>query len=125
MKSEQINSYKDLDVWNEAIELTIMIYELSMHFPKDELYGLTNQIRRSASSIPANIAEGWGRISSKEFKRFLLIARGSAMETETHLIIAVKLDYINRDSAVPIWKQIEKVNKLLFGTIRSIENKAR
>lgn len=92
-----MHTYRDLIVWQKGIELSVAVYEFSLSFPREELYGLTSQIRRSAASIPANIAEGRLRESKKEFKRFLLIAFGSGGELETHLEIVKK-----------IWKDLDK-----------------
>ena len=86
-----INIYRDLEIWQRAMELAAQAYHLTKGFPKEELFGLTSQIRRAASSIPANIAEGWGRSGSKEFQQFLQIAQGSLRELETHLILAQRV----------------------------------
>ena len=93
---------------------------MTKKFPNEERYGLSSQIRRAAVSIPSNIAEGWGRMSRKELRRYILIARGSAMEVETQIILAVKLEFMTREDAIPIWKQQESVNKLLSGMLRSL-----
>ena len=89
-----MNSYKDLVVWQKAIDLTIEIYSLTNRFPKEEMYGLVSQIRRSAVSIPSNIAEGQARKYHQQFSHFLSIAQGSLAELETQIIIAMKLGYI-------------------------------
>ena len=89
-----MNSYKDLVVWQKAIDLTIDIYSLTKSFPKEEMYGLVSQIRRSAVSIPSNIAEGQARKYHQQFSHFLSIAQGSLAELETQVIIAMKLGYI-------------------------------
>lgn len=89
-----MNSYKDLVVWQKAIDLTIEIYSLTNLFPKEEMYGLVSQIRRSAVSIPSNIAEGQARKYHQQFSHFLSIAQGSLAELETQIIIAMKLGYI-------------------------------
>ena len=88
---EKIRSYKDLIVWQKAIQLVILIYKITEQFPKEELYGLTSQIRRSAISVPSNIAEGTGRSTRKDYKQFARIALGSVNELETQLIIAKNL----------------------------------
>jgi len=120
MKNENIKTYRDMDVWKEAMNLAELIYKNMKVLPKDEIYGLVNQIQRAAVSIPANIAEGWGRMSKKEFKRFCSIARGSSMELETHLILVVRLKYISKEQMLPIWSQLQVVNKLLYGLIRTL-----
>jgi len=92
-----IHSYKDLIVWQRSMELVVSIYELTDQFPKEEIYGITSQIRRSSISVPSNIAEGAGRKSPKEFKQFLFIALGSLSELETQIIIAKNLKYIDKE----------------------------
>ncbi len=83
-----LESYRELKVWQKAIDLVVECYRLSQAFPKDEIYGLTSQLRRASVSIPANIAEGYGRGSHGEYLQFLAVAQGSLKEVETHLIIA-------------------------------------
>ena len=90
-------SYKDLVAWQKAMELVTATYRASANFPKDDLFGLTSQLRRAAVSIPSNIAEGQGRLSEKEFRYFLGQSRGSLMEVETQLQIAQNLGYLNDD----------------------------
>ncbi len=89
----QVNSYKDLIVWQRAVELVIEVYRVSDTFPRREMYSLTDQIRRAASAIPANIAEGRARGTRRDFARFVSMARGSLAELETHLIVAERLGY--------------------------------
>lgn len=88
----KINSYKDLIVWQKAMELVVKVYELTDKFPKEEIYGLTSQMRRAAISIPSNIAEGTCRGTRKDYRQFLLIAYGSCSELETQLEIAKRLN---------------------------------
>ena len=92
-----IQTYRDLTVWQKSMDLVAEIYRLTKLFPQEELFGLTSQIRRAAVSVPANIAEGYGRIHRKEYLHHLSIARGSLMEVETHLQIAVRLTFLERD----------------------------
>ena len=94
-KKKQAKNFKKLKVWQKGIELVVDIYNKSQTFPKEEIYGLTSQIRRSSVSIPSNIAEGSGRNSDKEFNRFLDISLGSSFELETQLIIAHKLKFLS------------------------------
>src|SRR5262245_28097104 len=89
-----IKSYRDLLVWQKAIDLVVESYRATAQFPKSETYGLISQIRRAATSIPANIAEGYGRGSRKDYTQFLFIAQGSLKELETHFIVAEKLSYL-------------------------------
>ncbi|GAG56333.1 unnamed protein product, partial [marine sediment metagenome] len=95
---EGIKRFKDLRIWQKGIEVVTDIYTLTKKFPKEELYGLTSQIRRSAISIPTNIAEGFNRFHNKEYKQFLYIALGSCAELETQIEIATGLKYINEDN---------------------------
>lgn len=116
-----MSNHKDLEVWKYSIEFVSNIYELTKNFPKDELYGLTNQIRRCAVSIPSNIAEGSARQSDKEFMQFLYIAMGSLAELETQLIISQNLSYIKN-----INEQLDKIiviRKLIVGLIKYLRNK--
>src|SRR5687767_5342726 len=114
-------SYRNLEVWQKSMDLVVEVYKLSKQFPKDEQFGLTPQIRRAAVSISANIAEGQGRLSDGDFLRFLRIARGSLTETETHLLIAVRLEYVSREEAKPIWSLLQETSRLLTNLIHSLE----
>ena len=114
-------SYKDLIVWQKSVDLVKLVYSLIEVFPTDEKFGLTTQIKRSAISIPSNIAEGWGRESSKSNIQFLKISRGSLFELETQLILAKELDFIKSDQNVELL--IEEIGKMLNGLIKSIEVK--
>ena len=107
-----IKSYRDLIVWQKSMNLVEMIYKLVNQFPKNEEYCLSSQIRRCAISIPSNIAEGYGRKYTAEYKRFLTIARGSLFELQTQVQIAKRLDYINdklNDSSEKLVLEIEKM----------------
>ena len=98
IKLTAMKTFRDLIVWQKAMELVTLIYQLSKSFPKDELYGLTSQMRRSAVSIPANIAEGYGRKSTQDYLRFLHISMSSNYELQTLLEIACNLKYLSMDS---------------------------
>ena len=121
MHDASVQSYRDLRVWREAMLLAEMCYRHTRSFPKDELFGLTAQIRRAAASIPANIAEGYGREQTKAYMQFLRIAQGSCKEVETHVILADRV----LDSAPPgsesLLNQAEIVGKMLRGLIRSLD----
>ncbi|MCS7216038.1 MAG: four helix bundle protein [Thermodesulfovibrio sp.] len=119
----KIQSYQDLQVWKKGIELTEKIYQVCKSFPQEEKYALTSQIQKSAISIPANIAEGWGRNSKKEYIQFLSIARGSVYELETHLIIAQKIGYIQEALLKELLQMTESLGKMLLSLIRSLEKK--
>ncbi len=118
-----MKSYKELGVWRKAVSLALDVYKLTSHFPDSEKFGLTSQIRRAATSIPANIAEGWGRGSTKEYVQFLLVARGSLMELETHLIIGQKLQYLNQEQLAVVQQQIQEVGKMLNGLVQSLRGR--
>jgi four helix bundle protein len=118
-----MKSHKDLDVWNKGIDLVTMIYNITRRFPKDELYSLTNQIRRAAISIPSNIAEGAARNSTKEFIHFLFISLGSVAELETQIYLSVKLNYIESSASSTIQGELIKLRQMLLGLIHYLENK--
>ncbi len=115
-------SHKDLDVWKKSIELVTLVYEITKSFPTEEVYGITNQIRRSAVSIPSNIAEGAGRGSDAEFIRFLNIAQGSLSELETQLIISQNLKYL---TSKEIFKILEEIRKMMWGLKNYLQNKPK
>ncbi len=120
MDGKTLRTHKDLDVWKKAMDLAAHVYSLTARFPKEELYGLTSQIRRSAVSIPSNIAEGAARHSRKEFIQFLHIASGSVAELETQLLLAIRMRFISSDSII---SHVEEVRKLLLGLLRSLKKK--
>src|SRR5688572_4205297 len=109
----EIESYRDLRIWQGGIELVKSCYCLTKSFPKDELFGLTSQIRRSATSIPANIAEGYGRDSTGEYIQFLRIAQGSLKELETHLIIACEVEIATPRQTDPLLQQADALGKMV------------
>jgi four helix bundle protein len=108
-----MEDFKDLKVWSKAHELTLMIYQKTRVFPKEEIYGLTSQMRRSASSIGANIAEGCGRRPDPEMKRFVQIARGSASELEYHLFLAKDLRFLSADEFSDLEAKILEIQRML------------
>jgi len=117
-----VMTHRDLDVWKNGIELVKKIYILTKDSPKEEIYTLTSQIRRSAISIPSNIAEGAARNSKKEFIQFLYIALGSAAELETQLIVAKELGYIKD---LNIFDDFEKLKIQLIGLIKYLKNREK
>lgn len=119
----KINSYSDLTVWQKSIQLVEMIYVITKDFPKDELYALTNQIRRAAVSIPSNIAEGQQRNSTEQFCYFLSIAQGSKAEVETQVIIAKRLNYITENKEKELLKQLEEISKMLVALKKRLSQK--
>lgn len=110
--------HTDLDAWKLSMDLVLDIYLKTKLFPSDEKFGLTNQIRRAAVSIPSNIAEGASRNSNKEFIQFLYVSLGSASELETQFIIALKLNYISQEEYDSISDKIRIVSKLIMGLIK-------
>ena len=118
-----IKTHKDLDVWKKSVSLVTLIYEMTKGFPKDELYGLTNQIRRSAVSIPSNIAEGSARKGNKEFAQFLYIGLGSLSELETQLIISSNLKYISSERCEQIMNDLNDIRRMLVGLIKYVKAK--
>ena len=117
------SSHQDLVAWQEAMPLVEMIYRSTALFPKDEVFGLSAQLRRSAVSIPSNIAEGAGRNSSRELFQFLGIANGSLAEVQTQLEIARRLGYLESETDCP--KQASRVGKLLIGLRRAIQDRGK
>lgn len=107
--------HSNLDVWKKAVDYTVEIYRITENFPKDERFGLTSQIRRASVSIAANIAEGAGRKSSKEFLRFLAIAQGSASEVETELVIAHRLSYLDDRVHAELGAKLDDIGRMITG----------
>jgi len=116
-----MKTYKELEVWQRATELVVSTYELTRTFPADEKFGLTQQIRKASVSVAANIAEGWGRNSTREYIQFLTIARGSLMELETHFILSAKLGYTEQHSLDAVSKEIKSVGMMLNRLIKSLQ----
>lgn len=114
-------AYRGLEAWQKGVDMVEEVYRIIQSLPKEELFGLSGQMRRAAVSIPANIAEGYGRIHEGDYLRHLSVARGSLMELETHLIIAVRLKLVSRDAARELWKHTQEVGKLISGLIRSTQ----
>jgi len=117
-------SFKDLRVWQEAMKFTVEIYRATAQFPRHELYGLSNQLRRAAVSIPSNIAEGKGHRTDREFGNFLHYSRGSLLEVQTQLMIAKELQYISDDEAQRLLTSADAIGKSLNSLINSLREKA-
>jgi four helix bundle protein len=111
-----------LIAWQKGIELVAAIYRVTQTFPKEEIYGLTSQLRRAAVSVPSNIAEGQGRKSKPEFRHFLHNAAGSLMEVETQATIAAVLGYLQRDKEAELLSQTNELGRIINGLIASMEN---
>ncbi|MGB3535841.1 MAG: four helix bundle protein [Microcoleaceae cyanobacterium] len=117
-----ISNFKDLRVWQNGMDIAEKCYFLTQLFPKSELYGMVQQIRRSAVSIPANIAEGYGRRYRREYVRFLNIAQGSINELETHLILSVNVGLCEHQPTEVIINLLEQESKMIVTLIRKLEN---
>lgn len=116
-----LKSYRDLEVWQRGIDLVAAIYRLTDTFPQEERYGLTSQPRRAAVSVPANIAEGYSRTHRRDYLHHLSVARGSLAELETHLLISVRLEIVQRESIAEVWNLSQEVGKMLTKLVRSLE----
>jgi four helix bundle protein len=121
--SGRVSSYQDLLVWKAAMELAVSCYTATDDFPQKEAFGLTSQIRRSSSSVPANIAEGYGRENRGSFVQFLRISQGSLKELETHLILSGKVALLEPDAVARLLGHAEEVGKMLRALIRSLQRK--
>jgi len=113
--------YRDLKVWEKAMDLVEQVYGLTRKFPSEEMYGLTSQIRRAAVSVPSNIAEGHGQGSSAAFSRFLSIALGSLKEVETQTLIAERLKYIATEESSELLAQSDQIGKMITGLKKSLK----
>lgn len=118
-----MKDFKDLKVWQKAHELTVSIYTVSRTFPREEIYGVTSQLRRAAVSIGANIAEGCGRRSDGEFVRFLQIARGSSSEVEYHLLLSRDLKFMPESGFETLQKKLSEVQRMLTSLVSAIEQR--
>jgi four helix bundle protein len=116
-----MRNYRDLQTWNKAHNLTLELYKLSRQFPKEEVYGLTSQLRRAASSIGANLAEGCGRQSNPEFARFVRISVGSASELDYHLLLASDLGFIESAAYGRLSRSLTEVRKMLASLLSTVE----
>ncbi len=116
-----LQSYRDLRVWQEAMNLAVLAYGISKSLPKEEMFGLTSQIRRSSASIPASIAEGYGRENKGNYIQFLRIAQGSLKELETHLLLSERVELLTEAQIQPALDQAASVGKMLRALIRSLE----
>ena len=120
-----IESYRDLRVWREAMDLAETCYRLTSSLPREEMFGITLQIRRAAVSIPANIAEGYGRDSKGSYGQFLRVAQGSLKELETHLLLSQRLGCTAEESVAPLLSSCDSLGRMLRSLIRSIERSSK
>lgn len=118
---EKITSYKQLKIWQFGIEAVKEVYALVGTFPKEELYGLTSQMKRAVISIPSNIAEGFKRFHNKEYRQFLFIALGSIAELETQLIIANELSFISKEKLNSISDKLEQISKMISSLMKKLK----
>lgn len=118
-----MNYFKELKVWQKAIELVTETYLVTKEFPKDELFGLVSQIRRCVISIPSNIAEGCGRKTNKDFSNFLGVALGSSFEFETQIIISKNIGYLTNEQFTVLESEIQHIQNMLIKLQSSLENK--
>ena len=118
-----IQSFKDLLVWQKALTLSVLCYELTKAFPKDEMYGMTAQIRRASVSVPANIAEGHGREHTRSFIQFLRVAQGSLKELETHLMLAEQVNLAPAAALAPAYAMTDEIGRMLRALIRALQEK--
>jgi|SRR5689334_7297010 four helix bundle protein len=124
-RETRIGSYRDLRVWQDAMTLAELCYRLTRAFPKEEMFGFSSQIRRSASSIPANIAEGHGRENTQTFIQYLRIAQGSLKELETHLLLAERVGVLRKTATALPMQQAEVLGRMLRSLIRSLQNRIK
>ena len=117
-------TYRDLLVGKRAMDLVEAVYKLSEQFPEREKFGLTSQMQRAAVSVPANIAEGYGRVHRGDYVHHLSIARGSLAELETHVAIGVRLGYANREDALHVWEIAQDVGKMLRSMIQTMQRES-
>ncbi len=122
MNNEKIKSFTDLEAWKEGHKLVLMIYETTKRFPKEEIFGLINQLRRAAVSITSNIAEGFSRKTSKDKNHFYLISLGSLTETQNQILVAKDVKYLNQEDFNKIAQQTVLVSKLINGLIKFCNN---
>ena len=120
-----MSNYRDLDVWQKSRRLTTAVYRLTRKFPREEMFGLTQQMRRAAVSVPCNIAEAHGRRTNADITNFLLIARGSLLELETEAILAADLEYASQEEADKILARVTATVRPLNGLIRHYTAKAK
>lgn len=118
-----VKHYRDLKVWQVAMDLAEQCYLATKTFPREELFGMTSQIRRAAASIPANIAEGQGRRHTREFLNHLSMARGSLMELETHLLLSQRVGILSQQAMEPLLAQTDHISRMLSGLRRALEAK--
>ena len=118
-----MRDFRRYDIWQRSFKVVLLIYRLTNRFPVAEVYGLTSQLRKSSNSVAANIAEGCGRGSEADFARFLRISVGSASETQSHIMIAAGLGYLDKETADEVLDEISQIRQMIGGLIRSLGRK--
>jgi four helix bundle protein len=121
MRRQPVQSHRELIIWQRAIQLCVAVYEVTRSFPRDEIYGLTNQLRRASVSIPSNIAEGYGRLSREQYRHFLGIAQGSNLELQTQLVIAKELGYAAESAVGKVEAVSYEVGKMLTALLKKLQ----
>ena len=121
-KPDQVRDYRDLIVWQEAMDIAELVYSLTRMFPKDEAFGMTSQMRRSAASVPANIAEGYGRAQRKSFIQYLRIAQGSLKELETHAQLSARVGLMPGNDLATLMDRCQTLGRRLVMFMRSLED---
>ncbi|HUT31566.1 MAG TPA: four helix bundle protein [Sedimentisphaerales bacterium] len=116
----KIKNFRDLEIWKRSVDLVEEVYGVTRTFPKEEMYGLTGQMRRSAVSVPSNIAEGFTRFHNREYKQFLYMSLGSGAELTTQIIISARLNYIDSGKADALLHNIEEISKMTMGLIKKL-----
>jgi four helix bundle protein len=124
LSEQTIKSYRDLRVWQDAMSLAELCYRLTRDFPREEMFGMTSQIRRAAASVPANIAEGHGRENTRAFVQYLRISQGSLKELETHLLLAQRVELARKPDVEAVMQQCVVLGKMLRALIRSLQRKS-
>jgi four helix bundle protein len=116
----KIRTYRDLDIWKAGVQLVKDIYKLTEQFPKQEMYGLVSQMRRSSVSIPSNVAEGFRRYHNKEYKQFLYTSLGSCAELETQITIAKELEYVSEDKEAMILERLDHICRMISNLLKKL-----
>jgi four helix bundle protein len=120
-----VQSYRQLIAWQKAMDFVAEVYRVTRTFPKEEMYGVTSQLRRAAVSIPSNIAEGQGRQTTGEFRQFLGHARGSLLETETQILLSERLEYLDHKTTEMLLERAAELGRILNGLMTSLEKSRR
>ena len=118
-----VRSFRDLRIWQLGMDLAVKSYELSRKLPRDEMFGLISQIRRSAASVPANVAEGHGRESTPSFVQFLRVAQGSLKELETHLVLAERVGLVGRPDIADLVERCDRLGRMIRSLIRTLQRR--